>query len=54
MFSDMGRVLLSFVDDTVGWHDPFGAVHNAASASEQFGDLAYQQHRNKYVRNARR
>ena len=26
LYSDMGRVLLSIVEDTLGWHDPIGGI----------------------------
>jgi urea carboxylase-associated protein 2 len=51
LFSDMGRVLVSIVEDTVGWHDPFGAVSTAASELERFGDRSYQKFHNRRVRN---
>ena len=47
----MGRVLLSIVEDSVGWHDPFGAVSTAASELERFGDRSYQKFHNRRVRN---
>ena len=52
LYSDMGRVLFSIVEDSVGWHDPFGAVTTAASEEKRFGARPYQQFRNKWVRNA--
>ncbi|MEM8769846.1 MAG: DUF1989 domain-containing protein, partial [Pseudomonadota bacterium] len=30
-YSDMGRILVSIMADTCGWHDPIGGVSNAAS-----------------------
>src|SRR6478752_9157459 len=30
LYSDMGRVLCSITQDTVGWHDPIGGCSNAA------------------------
>lgn len=51
MFSDMGRVLLSFVDDQCGWHDTITGVSNAQSVREKFGDKTYQNHRNQWHQN---
>jgi urea carboxylase-associated protein 2 len=52
LYSDMGRVLCSITDDTVGWHDPLGGCGNAAHARAKYGDVRYQAARNAYVRNA--
>lgn len=51
LYSDMGRVLCSLVDDTVGWHDPLGGCSNAAMVRAQYGEGPYQQLRNDYYRN---
>ena len=29
LYSDMGRILCSITEDTVGWHDPLGGCSNA-------------------------
>jgi len=29
-YSDMGRILVSIVEDTCGWHDPIGGISDAA------------------------
>jgi urea carboxylase-associated protein 2 len=50
-YSDMGRVLLSFVDDTVGWHDTVTGVSNAAVVEEKYGVKTYQKYRNNRHRN---
>src|SRR5262245_32498576 len=52
LYSDMGRVLCSITDDTVGWHDPLSGCGNAAQARGQYGDVRYQHTRNEYVKNA--
>jgi hypothetical protein len=46
LYSDMGRILASLVEDTVGWHDPLGAVGNAAHVTRAFGPSSYATHRN--------
>ena len=38
LYSDMGRVLCSIVDDTVGWHDPIGGCCNAACSRATYGE----------------
>ena len=35
LYSDMGRILCSITEDTVGWHDPLGGCSNAAVGGVQ-------------------
>jgi uncharacterized protein len=51
LYSDMGRILCSLVDDTVGWHDPLGGCSNAAMVRAQYGEGGYQDLRNDCYRN---
>ena len=51
LYSDMGRILCSIVEDTVGWHDPLGGCSHAALLLYQYGEGTYQQLRNRYYRN---
>ena len=51
LYSDMGRILLSIIDDTCGWHDTMTACSNPQSNSAKYGDKNYQEHRNNYYRN---
>jgi uncharacterized protein len=53
LYSDMGRILCSVVEDTVGWHDPIGGCSNAALVKLKYGEARYQEHRNEYHRNGR-
>jgi hypothetical protein len=53
LYSDMGRVMLSVVDDTLGWHDTIGGVSDAAMVHERYGERRYQEHRNDFHRNGR-
>jgi urea carboxylase-associated protein 2 len=53
LFSDMGRVLASVVDDTCGWHDTLSGCGNAAALRARFGEGTYQKLRNDFYRNAR-
>ena len=52
LYSDMGRVLCSITDDTLGWHDPLSGCGNAAQALAKYGAGSYQERRNDYVKNA--
>lgn len=52
LYSDMGRVLVSITEDTVGWHDPIGGSSNARLIAERYGKSTYQEHRNEYHKNA--
>lgn len=38
LLSDMGRVLMSFAEDTAGTHDCFSGTSNAASNAAKYGD----------------
>ena len=53
LYSDMGRILCSITEDTVGWHDPIAGLSNAAGVEKQFGKATYQQARNGWHQNAR-
>ncbi len=53
LFSDMGRVLASIVDDTVGWHDTITGHLTAAASRAKYGEGSYQQLRNDFYRNTR-
>jgi uncharacterized protein len=52
-FSDMGRVLCSITEDTVGWHDPIAGMSNAALIERKYGKTTYQESRNDWHQNAR-
>jgi uncharacterized protein len=53
LFSDMGRVLCSITEDTVGWHDPVAGISNAALIEKKYGRTTYQRSRNDWYQNAR-
>src|SRR6201986_717274 len=53
LYSDIGRILGSITDDTVGWHDPLAGLSNAALVEKKYGRLTYQQARNDWHQNAR-
>jgi hypothetical protein len=53
LYSDMGRILLSIVADTVGWHDPLGGTSNRQLVEKKYGRSTYQEARNDYHKNGR-
>lgn len=53
LYSDMGRILCSITEDSVGWHDPLAGISNAAMVEKKFGKRTYQQARNDWYQNAR-
>jgi hypothetical protein len=53
LYSDMGRILLSVIGDTVGWHDPIGGTSNHRMVTNKYGASSYQQDRNNYQKNGR-
>ncbi|MBY0504874.1 MAG: urea carboxylase-associated family protein [Bryobacteraceae bacterium] len=53
LYSDMGRILCSMTEDTVGWHDPIGGTLSAAHVAAKYGEKPYQQHRNDWTQAAR-
>ena len=52
LYSDMGRILCSITEDTVGWHDPLSGCSNAATVTRKYGEARYQEHRNAFHQNA--
>jgi hypothetical protein len=53
LYSDMGRILCSITEDTVGWHDPIAGISNAALVEKKYGKLSYQEAHNRWHQNAR-
>jgi urea carboxylase-associated protein 2 len=49
LYSDMGRILCSITDDTVGWHDPIGGTLARAQLASQYGERPYQEYRNDWT-----
>jgi uncharacterized protein len=52
LYSDMGRILCSITEDTLGWHDPLGGCSDASLVAEKYGTLSYQQAHNSWHQNA--
>jgi urea carboxylase-associated protein 2 len=53
LYSDMGRVLVSMIADTCGWHDTISGCGDAAASEARFGQGGYQELRDDFHRNAR-
>jgi urea carboxylase-associated protein 2 len=53
LYSDMGRVLCSIPEDSVGWHDTITGHGTAAHSRAKFGEGSYQKLRNDWYRNTR-
>jgi urea carboxylase-associated protein 2 len=53
LYSDMGRILCSIVEDKVGWHDPIGGTSNAKLVEAKYGPSRYQEQRNDFHQNGR-
>jgi urea carboxylase-associated protein 2 len=53
LYSDMGRILASIVEDTCGWHDTISGCGDAAASRARFGEGTYQALRNEFHRNSR-
>ena len=52
LYSDMGRILCSIIEDSAGWHDPLSGCSNEALVKSKYGEARYQEHRNDCYRNA--
>ena len=53
LMSDMGRAMASFTHDTLGWHDPMGALLDTPTMEAKYGQHRYQAHRNAMHRSGR-
>ena len=51
IYSDMGRVLMSVVDETCGWHDVICGTTYPEHIQSRFGENAYQTAHNEFFRN---
>ncbi len=49
LYSDMGRIFCSIVEDTVGWHDTVGGNLNDDQIKKKWGIKTYQQARNDWT-----
>lgn len=46
LMSDMGRAMASVTEDSLGWHDPFGALLDHPRMVAQYGDKRFEEARN--------
>ena len=53
LYSDMGRVLVSVIADTAGWHDTITGHLTAKASLAKYGTGTYQKLRNDFFRNTR-
>lgn len=53
LYSDMGRVLMSVIDDSAGWHDTVTGHLTRERSDDKYGQGAYQALRNDFHRNSR-
>ena len=51
LYSDMGRIFASIVDDSLGWHETVCGNSHAAHVAERWGRRDYQQDRNNWHQN---
>jgi uncharacterized protein len=53
LYSDMGRILLSVIDDGCGWHDTITGLSSPESNARKYGVKTYGEGRNDYYRDSR-
>lgn len=53
LMSQNGRSMASFTLDTLGWHDPLGALLDTPTMEAKYGQRRYEQHRNGMHRSGR-
>ncbi|MBI5924002.1 MAG: urea carboxylase-associated family protein [Aquabacterium sp.] len=53
LMSDMGRALASITEDSLGWHDPMGALLDAQRLHAQYGERSFHTHRNAMYRSGK-
>jgi len=53
LYSDMGRILMSIVDDSAGWHDTVTGHLDQQGSTRKFGAGSYQKLRNDFHRDTR-
>jgi len=51
LYSDMGRIFCSIVDDSVGWHETVCGNTTAEIVKQRWGEHSYQQYRNDWQQN---
>lgn len=51
IYSDMGRIFCSIIEDSVGWHDAVGGTCHRTLVERKWGKKTFQEFRNDYYRN---
>jgi urea carboxylase-associated protein 2 len=51
LYSDMGRIFCSIIEDSVGWHDTVCGNSNKALVAQRWGLKSYQSYRNDWTQN---
>jgi urea carboxylase-associated protein 2 len=51
LYSDMGRIFCSIIEDTVGWHETVCGNCDRALVAGRWGEKSYQTHRNEWTQN---
>ena len=51
LYSDMGRIFCSIIDDSFGWHDTLCGNSHAKFVTKQYGKRDYQNDRNNWRQN---
>lgn len=49
LYSDMGRIFCSIIEDSIGWHDTVGGNLDDATLSRRWVNKTYQQFRNNWT-----
>lgn len=52
LYSDMGRILCSITEDSLGWHDALSGCADATAVEAKYGVARYQDYRNDFHQNA--
>jgi urea carboxylase-associated protein 2 len=53
LMSDMGRAMASVTQDTLGWHDPLGALLDTPRMNAHYGVQPFETHRNGMYRSGK-
>jgi urea carboxylase-associated protein 2 len=51
LYSDMGRIFCSIVQDTSGWHDTVCGSSTRRTVADRWGEKSYQAYRNDWTQN---
>ncbi len=53
LYSDMGRIFCSIIEDSIGWHDTVSGDTDKAMVARKWGQRSYQEYRNGWTLNGR-